>query len=187
MEVKNIVVSEKHRPYWQLIIAAFCFTLTLALIIFSFWRVEWTHEGYKYLIINLKAIIPIAVLGIGFSSRQTVYIDFLNLKIRPTIEVGPIKIGKWQTLNNLEYISIFPRLKSDGLEAFEVNLWYERNKHVELYERDNFEEAYKMAFKIADFLKIDLLDSTETHNAKWVNMKASKTQGKIIYFEQENI
>lgn len=183
MKPENIIVSENDRPFWQLVIASFCFTLTIALIINAFWKANWTHEGFKFLAHQIEGIALVLSMGVAFSSKQTVHIDLLNLKIRPTVEIGPVKLGKWQTLKNLEYVSIFPRLKSDGSEAFEVNLWYERNKHLELYERDSFEEAYRIAFKTSDYLKIDLLDSTEAHNAKWVDMKASKSQGKIIYLD----
>lgn len=84
---------------------------------------------------------------------KKVYIDIKNSKFKPSIEVGFIKIGKWKTINNYEYVSIFFDPSKSESEIFEVNLWYDRNKHFELYTRNNFEDAVSVGFDISEELK----------------------------------
>lgn len=183
MEVKNIIISERYKPKLQYITAAVLFSIIILKIFSAFYDSSSVAEGFGVLKYEVVGFIFLFTMGVALCHKRRVHIDLKNLRIRHTIELGFLKFGQWQPLKNLEYTSIYQKVKTDGYEVFEVNLWYEKNQHVNLYEEDHFEDAYRIAFRIADFLKIDLLDSTETHNAKWVDMKASKSQGKIIYSE----
>ena len=52
---------------------------------------------------------------------------------------------------------------------FEVNLWYDRVKRIELYERDNYMDAFRIGFHMSEKLNIDLLDATVPNNNKWID------------------
>ncbi|OUR91624.1 hypothetical protein A9Q87_09970 [Flavobacteriales bacterium 34_180_T64] len=165
----NIIVSESDRPIWQIPVAAFLFTLALALILRAFYLNDWSYHDVILLTEDFKHSSLLAAVGVGFCSQKRIYIDLINSKIKSAFEIGPLKFGKWQTMKNLEYVSVFHRPKENGSYAFEVNLWYEKVKRIELYERDNYFEAFKIGFNVSEGLNIDLLDATVAHQSTWVD------------------
>lgn len=124
-------------------------------------------------------IIPFFIAaGIALCSRKRVYINLKESKFKSTVEVGPFKVGKWKTINNYEYVSIFFDPSKSSSEIFEVNLWYDKNKHFELYAENNFEDAISVGFDISEKLNIDLLDATIANDYKWIDkeeLKQNKT------------
>ena len=87
--------------------------------------------------------------------------------------------GKWKTYEAFEYITVFPvketrMVKGIAAEAnisnkvFKVNAFYNGNHKISVFKSTNKEEALTQGKMIADFLGIDLLDSTDKHNQKWV-------------------
>ncbi len=183
MEDKNVIISERYKPKFQYLFSAVSFAIILLKIFSAFYDSNSIAEGFHSLKNEVSGLVFLFVMGLGLIHKRKTYIDLKKMRIRHTVEIGFMKFGAWQPFKSLEYVSIFPRVKADGYKVFEVNLWYKKNQHVNLYEEASFEDAYRVAFRISDFLKINLLDSTETHKAKWVDMKASKAQGKIIYSE----
>ena len=175
MNNENIIISESNRPYWQLIIAAALFTLSLAFIVMLFQNIDLENKG-KRLAGNIELILILFLLGTTFCSQKRVYLDLKKLKIKASYEVGPIKIGRWQPIKNPEYVSVFLRPKSDGSTVFEVNLWYERVKHIELYERDDYMDAFKIGYNISEKLNIDLLDATVPNESKWIDKNEWKSK-----------
>lgn len=181
MDKKHIIVSESPRPFWKLIIASLIFTAAIGIIIYltinNLWKVELT-KGNKSGIINIFYLIGIGIL---LCLHKKVHIDLELSRFKPTIEVGSIKIGKWKTINNYEYVSIFFDPSKSEAEIFEVNLWYDKNKHFELYTRNNFEDAVSVGFDISEALNIDLLDATIPNDFKWIdkeNLKQNKSEIK---------
>ncbi len=179
----KIIVSESARPIFQLIIAAVFFTFAVGLIINSFYEANWEYNGFKILVTNIEHIALLLAFGAGFCSQKRVYIDLKNNRFKPSFEVGPIKLGKWATIDNPEYISVFGRLKQDGSLVYEVNLWYDTNKHFELFERNSIKDAYNMGYDISEELKIDLLDATISNDYKWIDKETYKKTGKIEFLD----
>lgn len=177
--MKNIIVSEKNKPLWQLLLASGCFTIALGLFIIIIYNSNWSVKGARGIIHSLEGVGSFIIAGIGFSVRKKVYIDLENSKFRPTFEVGPIKYGKWETINNYEYVSVFKQHLSNGETIFEVNIWYNTNKHLELYTNKSPLEALKMGFKLSEELDVDLLDATDPHNKKWIDKEKWNEQLNI--------
>jgi len=175
MKNKDIIISESNRPYWQLIVAAALFTLSLALIIILFQNIDLENKG-KILAGNIELILILLFLGATFCSQKRVYIDLNASRIKASYEVGPVKMGKWQQIKNPEYISVFLRPKSNGMSVFEVNLWYEKKKRIELYERDNYMDAFRIGYQISEQLNIDLLDATVSNKSKWIDKNEWKSK-----------
>ena len=169
MKNSNIIVSERNRPFWQIVIASLFFAFAFVLLGFSLYNADWKDGSLKDLRHNLKSVICLVGFGIGFSFQKSVYIDIDKSKFRSTFEIGPIKLGQWKTINNYEYVSVFNQPQVDGNNVFEVNLWYDKNKHWELYEKYDFEEAFLIGYKISEQLNIDLLDATIPNDYKWVD------------------
>lgn len=172
----HIIISESDRPFWQMPLAALCFTLAVALIIMQFSNLEISNNGIRKVARSIELIAILIALGVRYSSKKNVYIDLKKMLFRPTFEVGPLKLGKWTQIKSPEYISVF-----QSQTAYEINLWYQTNKHLELYKRDNYVDALRMAFELSEELKIDLLDATDPHNSRWIDKKATTSSKQIVY------
>ncbi|MGJ8591231.1 MAG: hypothetical protein ACSHXF_01710 [Aquaticitalea sp.] len=127
----------------------------------------YMYLGLLFLIL-LFTILPIII-------RDYIYLDFKNLKIRYAYEIGLFSYKeKWQDLEDLEYISVFKKN-----ELFEVNLWYKKNKIVNLFATDKFSDAIDNAYQIANKLQIDLLDASVKGNHRWVDKNVYAQTSRI--------
>lgn len=127
-----------------------------------------------YLIILLgiliKYILPIV-------TRNYVHLNFTELKIMHTYSVGIFSFdGKWKKLEDLNYISVF---KDTSL--YEVNLWYKKNKILNLFALEEVDKALEKGFILSEKLNIDLLDARKRGYHKWVNKEIYRETGKIEY------
>jgi len=172
----EIIISESNRPIWQIPVAALLFTVATALTIKLFYEAQLTNEHVRSMISGFESVVFLIVIGISFCSRKRIYIDIKKSRFKPTIEVGFIKIGKWKTIINYEYVSVFHQPLSDGGSVFEVNLWYDKNKHFNLYEQYDYKEAFLMGYDLSEELDIDLLDATVPNDFKWIDKDEWKTK-----------
>ena len=170
----HIVIDEKVKPFWQTIIAALAFTLALAFILYSIFYLKWDDKNSAYSGKTFTRGLYLILIGIVLSVHKRIYIDLEKSRFRSTNEVGPIKIGNWVTINNYEYVSIFTQPLTDGSFTFKVNLWYDKNKHFTLYEKNNFESALELAYILSEKLNIDLLDATIPNDFKWIDKDSFK-------------
>ncbi|TNJ46974.1 hypothetical protein KFZ70_05835 [Tamlana fucoidanivorans] len=180
---ENMIITEKQRPLWQRVIAALFFTAAIALLIYTFYNANFSDKNLINIGHNLKSVIYVMGIGIGFSFHKSIYIDLDTSKFRSTVEIGPIKLGQWKVINNYEYVSVFHQPLSDGDKIYEVNLWYNKNQHWELYEKYDYNEALVIAFELSERLNIDLLDATTPNNYKWVNKTATKNNKTLVYLD----
>ncbi|WP_338732462.1 hypothetical protein [Mangrovimonas cancribranchiae] len=175
MKNNDIIVSERNRPYWQIILASLCFTGAFAIIL-SFMLQFFINNTIIQLFAEQLFIsfylIPVAI---GYSSQKRIYIDLKNSKLKPTYEIGPIKIGAWKTIKNYDYVSVFKQLLSDGSYTYQVNLWYNSNRHLELYERQSITDAFIVGFELSEQLNINLLNAVK-HPYEWVDKDNWKEQ-----------
>lgn len=165
----SILISERPRPFWQIPIAAFFFTIATVLLIIVVYRIKFTEEYIKMALKQLYTIICLISIGVGFCYKKQIQIDVKNSRFKPTMVIGPFKLGQWHTINNYKYVSVFLQPLVDGSTTFQVNLWYDQNKHFELYYIDDYTEAFLMGYDLSEQLNIDLLDATVPNNFKWVN------------------
>ncbi|GAA3600394.1 hypothetical protein Q4Q39_12105 [Flavivirga amylovorans] len=180
---KHIIVSEKGRPLWQRIIASLFFTTAIGLLAYILYMANWNDNNITDIGHSLESVIYLMGIGIAFSFHKSVYIDTKKSKFRQTFEIGPIRLGQWITISNYEYVSIFHQPLEDGEKIFEVNLWYDRNKHWELYEKYDYTEAFLIGYEISELLQISILDATVPNNYRWIDKKASKETGKMVYLD----
>jgi len=180
--ISNTIISESPRPIWQIPIAALFFTLAFGIMGYKVFLWATTNQPLGIRLLDFEGVIYFTGIGASFCSRKRIHIDISNSRFRPTIEVGPLKIGSWQTIKNYQYVSVFHQPTIDGDYIFEVNLWYDNNKHFELYEEDNYKEAFLIGFELSEQLNIDLLDATVPNDFKWIDKdewKAKIASGKI--------
>lgn len=179
----NIIISESDRPIWQIPIAALFFTIASGLIIFSNYKWATADVSISFIFSNFEFAAYLTFAGIGFCSKKSIYVDISNSRFRPTIGVGPLKFGRWQTIKNYQYVSVFHQPLKNGDYIFEVNLWYDNNKHFELYEENDYKEAFLIGYELSEQLNIDLLDATVPNDFKWVDKdewKAKMNSGIVI-------
>ncbi len=180
---ENIIISEKQRSLWQRIIASLFFTAAIILLVYILYTSHWSDDNLINIGHNIKGVIYLIGFGTAFSFHQSVYIDIKKSKFRQTYEIGPIKLGQWKTISNYEYVSIFHQPLDDGNKIFEVNLWYDRNKHWELYEEYDYKAAFLIGYELSEILQIDILDATIPNNYRWIDKKTSKETGEMVYLD----
>ena len=174
----NIIISESERPLWQIPIAALFFSIAAFILLFALYNISFNEKGLILFLHRLEPCIYFVSVGIAFTFTKSIHIDVKNSKFRPTINLGPIKLGRWQKIENYEYVSVFAQPLQDGGYIFEVNLWYDRNKHFELYEENDYKEAFIIGYELSEELNIDLLDATERNNYKWIDKDEWKAKMK---------
>lgn len=169
MAKEHFIVSEHKRPFWQVFIASFIFTIALALLLWIIYNTFLKPEVYLATISLSKIVFYLFALGTFFCFKNSVYIDLKQSRFRSTFEIGPIKLGQWKTINNYEYVSVFQQPLLNGAVVFEVNLWYDKNKHWELYEKNSAREAFAIGYEISEYLQIELLDATVPNAYKFMD------------------
>ncbi len=174
MKTPYIIVSDKNRSLGQTIIAALLFTTAFVFLFYVLITTEWSIKDTRPLGHHLKTFTGILIVAIGFVFQKSVYIDLERSRFRNTFEIGPIKLGQWKTIKNYEYVSVFHQPLENKNKIFEVNLWYDTNKHWELYEENDASEAFSIAFEISEQLNIDLLDATVPNDYRWIDKEKWK-------------
>ena len=172
----KIIISESDRPFWQVPVAALLFTAAVALTVKLIYEAQLNNEHVRSMIEGFESVAFLTAFGIGFCSRKRIYVDLEHSRFKPTIEVGPLKFGKWTTIMDYEYVSVFHQPLKSGNYIYEVNLWYDKNKHFKLYEQDDYKEAFLMGFDLSEELDIDLLDATVPNDFKWIDKDEWKTR-----------
>ena len=165
----NAIISESNRPIWQIPIAALFFSISTLIILLALYQIEFTEKGLIAFLHRIEPSILFIGAGIAFTLTKSIHIDIKNSKFRPTYNIGPLKFGQWQKIENYEYVSVFHQPLEGGSYIFEVNLWYDKNKHFELYKENNYKEAFLVGFELSEELDIDLLDATVPNDFKWVD------------------
>jgi len=127
-------------------------------------------------------ILLVALGSIIFYFRKGIELDLQKRNYRNFISFFNHRIGKWNDLPDIEYISIFstrefsldPNLRVDHepgvpetFDVIHVNLFYDTNKKITSFRTQDKKEAFKIAEEIAQLLNVDILDATE-RESKWL-------------------
>lgn len=174
MQKKNIIICEGNRPLWQNIIAALNYTAGFVFL-YLFLKL------FRFDLESLRGSIGVLILSfLGFSGGfalsyvNNIILDLNNRQFKNEYVVSFIKIGKWQKLPNILYISVFKQLLENRNYIFKVNVWHQKNKHFTIYESFNYESALEMGFHISNKLEVKLLDATKPNNYKYLSTQEVK-------------
>ena len=144
-----------------------------------FFGIAFASLGLLMLILT-GSLMPLIfiVIGLGINTAEGSDINLSSKEIRVFYALFGVKVGKWLPMPDFEYVSVFKTKESQTVrvvtaestqkyEIIQVNLFYNRNKHMTFYKTVNKEDAFKVAnhFKLA--LDIDILDATESEK-KWL-------------------
>ncbi|WP_298417183.1 hypothetical protein [uncultured Kordia sp.] len=164
----EVIISQGNRPFWHNIIAAFLYTVAVACILLFFYGLEFSFE--RQYVEREMGYIKVAGLALAgafyYSVIQTDYFDFKKNVYKHERAFLWFKLGKWNPLPELQYISVFQ--KEEGI--FEINLWYIGNKHFNIYSMYDEAAAMETGKQLAKSLQIDLLDATIANDSKWVEL-----------------
>ncbi len=177
MKKEIVIISSKDKPIILLILAALFFTIAIFFVVKSFSNIEFSMEEsvIEGRIGMLELIAIFTFGGISFSQKRTLFFDLENKKFKSQLSVGPFKIGEWQDLPSLNYISV---VGIDSKYRFTLNLWYDRNKYIDIFKIWGREKAFKTAFEIADQLNIYVLDATRRNDYRRLNMEELRKKYK---------
>jgi hypothetical protein len=176
MNAEKIIISESNRPIWQIPIAALCFTIAFGFMAYKVFLWLTSDVPLDINSSDFHIAIYFSAIGVSFTYTKRIYIHLEESKFKPTFEVGPLKFGKWKTIKHYEYVSVFHQPLTDGSYIYEVNLWYDNNKHFQLYEKNDYKEAFLIGYELSEELDIDLLDATVPNDFKWIDKEAWKTK-----------
>jgi hypothetical protein len=170
----NVIISEKGRPFWQTVLAALFFTVTLAQLAYALWEV-FLGGGFWKAMSLLDTIILTGGLGLKFSIVASIHFDIAKRQYKKQYTIGSIKYGKWEYLPNIEYISVFKQGLSDSEGnrvdvIYDVNVWHNTSKHFTIYSCGELEPAFEMAKYMALKLDVDFLDATVPNDSRWVEL-----------------
>ena len=164
----QIIISQEKRSITHLVFAAFFYTVTIFLIGWFLWEFKLSLErNYALREVNkLEIAIFSLSAAIYYSVIHTFYFDFDKKLFKKERKYVFVKLGKWQELPALEYISVFKKEAS----FYEINLWNVGNKHFKISHAEEKEEALAIGKELAKKLKIDLLDATVANDSKWIEL-----------------
>ena len=159
---KEILVSEEIKPLWKLIIASlfYVFTAYFFCLTIHYWSIRWISYGLECLQFSLLLLSG----ALFFSLRRLIYLNTEKKLLKVEYRVGNIKFN-FTEITDLNYISVFNNKQTENVE---VNLWYKKNKHLNITNFDDLNLALECGRKFSEKLNLDLLDATIKGNSKWV-------------------
>ncbi len=145
------------------------------------------------IVLTPYALVPL-LFGVMMLKTEGSEIDLESQTYRNVNAFLGFTFGKWQKLQNPEYVSVFNTteditvraLTAETTNTFPIivlNIFYERNKKITVYKTKQVKDAFEVASHIADALLIDLLDATEKGDYKWVDKNHLRTHGDIVYID----
>ena len=126
---------------------------------------------------DIKGLVPLFI-GLYLLIQDGVELDYERKRYRRVKSLFGITLGKWQPLPDIEYISVFKTTEtttvwassaSANVSSFvvKVNLFYDTNQKIEIYDSKNLDDAFLKAKQIASVLNIAVLDAT-SRETKWL-------------------
>lgn len=165
----DLIVSEGKLPLWKAIISSALITLSISIIFYTFhkiYQVGFNNLSVKFPASMIKLIVLSAGSGISLAITKTILIDIENDKLISRYSIGFFSKDVLSKTPRLEYVSVFLEPTN---EQFEVNLWYNKNKHYKMFVFEKKEDAFEFGKMVSCKLNIDLLDATEKGNFKWID------------------
>ncbi|WP_294819927.1 hypothetical protein [uncultured Flavobacterium sp.] len=158
---KDIIISEGRRPAWHRPVSCLCYAGVLGMICLLF--LDNALDDY---IDILQVSVGLFLAGMRFSAVTNLKFDLPNRRFKKELALWKIKIGNWEYLPNIEYVSVFKKEE----DVYDVNVWYNTSRHFTIFTSEDIRPAYDMAYRIALRLDVDMLDATVKNNSVWVRL-----------------
>lgn len=116
-------------------------------------------------------ILIISGIGVFLMLSEGSEFNLESKKYREFYSLFGFDFGKWKDLPEIEYVSVFntfenSRVQGMGASAnfknkiIKLNLFYDRNKKIEVYKTEDIDDAFEMAKQISQILNIEIYDAT---------------------------
>lgn len=166
---KGVEIYNKER-FFDVLRISFVFLCLAGVLIDYFYNEEF----------GIVTVICISLLLPLLEARLITTIDCPGLRIRQGFGLFGKQFGRWKPIKSIDYISIFTSLGVNDTvspmmipsltfleKELKVNLIYNRNKRLQLFEKLSLEESKNLGLEIGKQLKIGVLDST-TKKQVWL-------------------
>lgn len=175
MQYKNkYFISKGKRELWERILALIMYFSLLVIIISIFVPIPLNHFEHIYYISpkgKISIFTTILTMAVKFSLVKNYYFDLENSRYKAEYKILFFGFGKWKPISNVQYISVFLQHLVKSSPVFRLNLLYDTNKHITIYDYDNPDKitAFEDAYHIATTMKIDMLDATQDE-FQWIDL-----------------
>ncbi|WP_406685453.1 hypothetical protein N1F78_06980 [Seonamhaeicola sp. MEBiC1930] len=175
----DLIIREPNKPLINRVLVSLIYATFFTYIVYLFQYKEILRHPEKSNILVFLIVLLLIIFLSTFMviASHSIHISTIDKKIQHQYRVGVFRYREvWQDLNDLEYISVFRRD-----DNYLVNLWYEDNGILNLMVLKDDKQSIEKGLFIAEKLNIDLLDAREKGNHRWIDKKATKETGEIIY------
>ncbi|MEL6809756.1 MAG: hypothetical protein AAFP76_00285 [Bacteroidota bacterium] len=139
-------------------------TKIILAVVISLFSLYLLYEGMLF------GLILLAV-GIKLSLRTGIEVDLHGKCYRTIYSIFGTVFGSWKNLPEIEYISVFKTKKKSRARVitaeasldfvvYKLNLFYDRNQHIEAYVTEHRDNAFEVANQMANVLKTEIYDAT---------------------------
>lgn len=126
--------------------------------------------GYLFYSGTLFGLILLGA-ALKLSLREGIEFNLITREYRKIYWFFGLSIGLWKDLPRIEYISVFKTKKKTRSRVitaeatldfivYKVNLFYDTNKHLEVYSSDEVKDAMGVAQKISKEWELKIWDAT---------------------------
>jgi hypothetical protein len=181
MYESELTIKEPSKPIIRKIVVALLYSSLFTYTFYLFISKDlWSHPEKWVVLILLTVLLFVLFLSTFLSiAAHSIHLNFHHKKIQHRYRVGLFNYKEvWQDLIDLKYISVF----KNG-DYYEINMWYEKNQILNLLAVEDYDNAIKHGYLIAEKLNIDLLDARKRGQHKWVNKLVYKTTGVVKYID----
>ena len=169
IENDEIIIHQGKRHFLEIVLGSIFYAAIVFVLIFTFYDllISGNIKVFIWKIHNILILIGILLpMALSFTVTKSIIINPVKEKLISIYSVGVFSKRIESKIPKLNYISIFKNSKDE----FEVNLWYEKNKHYKMYVFEKFDEALELGKQLSNRLNIDLLNATKKGDFKWIEL-----------------
>ncbi|MGJ8685601.1 MAG: hypothetical protein ACSHWW_13305 [Nonlabens sp.] len=160
MEKERVIVRDNAPNLFFNLLGAVAIMVFFTLVVTAFTSSDFTKDaGWKQWAGMIFSAILVLAYGLKPILVQQVQLDLNKNKYQKGYLLGPVSLGKWNDLPVPDYISIFRQPLKNGKFNFEMNLWYDDIRHIELFYFDDGIIGYDASLQVARALKVTLVDA----------------------------
>ncbi len=160
MGKEKIIVRDSPPNLFFNLLGSIAIMVFFILLVTAFTTTDFSNDtGWK----QWSSMIFSAIVVLGYGLKpilvQQVHFDLNKNTFQKGYRLGPVSLGKWKNLPETDYISIFRQPLKNGKFNFEMNLWYDDIRHIELFYFDDGVIGYRTSLQVAQALKVTLVDA----------------------------
>ena len=169
IENDEIIIHQGKRHFLEIVLGSIFYATIIFVLLLAIYNflINGNFKVFIWKIHNILILIGILLpMALSFTVTKSIIINPVREKLISIYSVGVFSKRIESKIPKLNYISIFKNSKDE----FEVNLWYEKNKHYKMYVFEKFDEALELGKQLSNRFNIDLLNATKKGDFKWIEL-----------------